>query len=635
MRSFIFRGRAVFRQAVDNQEGVARMTIPSPPNVHAIAVLVLTVMALILFTRDRIPLETSSLLVLVSLAVGFEIFPFHMESGTLHAVDFFHGFGHEALVAVCALMIAGQGIVRTGALEPVGRTMARLWKVSPAFTFLLTLLVSAWISAFINNVPVVVLFLPILITVSVRTGMPASSVLMPMGFATLLGGSSTTIGTSTNLLVIAVAADMGLARIGMFDFILPAAISGTIGVLYLWLLAPKILPPREQPLVDTSPRVFAAHLAILEGSPVAGQTLAKAREMTDGTMKVTGVERGDGKFLVPFPGVLLQAGDHLVIRDTPDRLKEFEKVLGGTLYPEDSEDSPVDEEHPLRADDQQIAEIVVVDGSNFQGRTLAGLRFADRYGLITLALHRSGQELKRQHDAIGDIRLLAGDVLLVQGPRAEIAKMKKREEFLVLDATSDVPYTSKAPLAMGIMMAIVATSAFGILPIAISAPCGALMMILAGCLGWRDATSALSAPVILIVAASLALGTALLRTGGADYMAAVFVAIAGDASPAFVISGLMLLMAILTNIVSNNAAAVIGTPIAVSIAAQMGQTPEPYVLAVLFGANMSYATPMAYKTNLLVMNAGRYTFNDFLRVGVPLLILMWAVLSFILPALYL
>ena len=610
------------------------MTIPSPPNVHAIAVLILTVLSLILFTREKIPLETSSLLVLIGLAVGFELFPFSMSGGTLHAVDFFHGFGHEALVAVCALMIAGQGIVRTGALEPVGRAMARMWKVSPAITFLLTLLVSAWMSAFINNVPVVVVFLPILITVSVRTGVPASSVLMPMGFATLLGGSSTTIGTSTNLLVIAVAAEMGLARIGMFDFVLPAAISGTIGVLYLWLVAPRLIPAREQPLIDTSPRVFAAHLEILEGSPVAGQILAKARELTDGTMKVTGIERGESKFMVPLPGVLLQAGDHLVIRDTPDRLKEFEKVLGGTLYPEDSENNPIDGENPLLANNQQIAEIVIVDGSGLQGRTLAGLRFAERYGLIILALHRAGQDLDKFHDEIGDIRLIAGDVLLVQGPREDIANLKKDKGFLVLDATMDVPYTSKAPLAMGIMIAIVATSAFGVLPIAISAPCGALAMILTGCLGWRDATGALSAPVILIVAASLALGTALLKTGGADYLAAVFVALAGDASPAFVISGLMLLMGILTNIVSNNAAAVIGTPIAVSIALQMGQTPEPYVLAVLFGANMSYATPMAYKTNLLVMNAGRYTFNDFLWVGVPLLVLMWLTLSFLLPVIY-
>ncbi len=610
------------------------MTIPSPPNIHAIAVLILTILALILFTRERVPLETSSLLVLMGLTVGFELFPFSVSGNTLHAVDFFHGFGHEALVAVCALMIAGQGIVRTGALEPVGRAMASIWKVSPAITFLLTLLVSAWMSAFINNVPVVVLFLPILITVSVRTGVPASSVLMPMGFATLLGGSSTTIGTSTNLLVIAVAAEMGLARMGMFDFLLPAAISGTIGVVYLWLVAPRLIPEREQPLIDTSPRVFAAHLEILEDSPVAGQPLAKALELTSGTMKVTGIERGESKFMVPLPGILLQTGDHLVIRDTPDLLKEFEKVLGGTLYPENSEKKPVDEKNPLLAENQQIAEIVVVNGSGLQGRTISSLRFAERYGLIILALHRAGQDLDKFHDEIGDIRMLSGDVLLVQGPSKDIANLKSSKEFLVLDATTDVPYTSKAPLAMGIMIAIVAASAFGILPIAISAPCGALVMILTGCLGWRDATAALSAPVILIVTASLALGTALLKTGGADYLAAVFVAVAGDASPMFVISGLMLLMGILTNIVSNNAAAVIGTPIAISIATQMGQTPEPYVLAVLFGANMSYATPMAYKTNLLIMNAGRYAFNDFLRVGVPLLLLMWLTLSFLLPFIY-
>lgn len=608
--------------------------LPPPPNVHSVAVLLLTLFALILFTREKIALETSSLLVIAILTVGFELFPFETPEGIFHSVDFFQGFGHEALVAVCALMIAGQGIVRTGALEPFGRAMAKLWKVSPGFTFLMTLLLSAIISAFINNVPVVVLFLPILISVSVRTKVPPSSLLMPMGFATLLGGTSTTIGTSTNLLVIAVAAEMGLERMGMFDFALPAVLAGSVGIAYLWLVAPWIIPARKQPLADTSPRVFAAHLAILAGSPIVGKTLSDARKLTDGMMKVTGIERGDGKFLIPFPEMVLKEGDHLVIRDTPDRLKEFEAMLKGTLYPEDSEDRPVDEEHPLKADNQQIAEIVVVEGSGFQGRTLAGLRFAERYGLITLALHRSGRELDRNHTEIGDIRLMAGDILLVQGSKEGVERVKNREEFLVLDATTDVPHTSRAPLAMAIMIGIVGASAFGVLPIAISAPCGALLMILTGCLGWRDATSALSAPVILIVVASLALGMALLKTGGAEYLATIFVFAAGDASPTVVISGLMLLMGILTNIVSNNAAAVIGTPIAVSIASQMGQPPEPYVLAVLFGANMSYATPMAYKTNLLVMNAGHYTFSDFLRVGGPLLIIMWIALTFILPLIY-
>jgi len=610
------------------------MNFPPPPNVHAVAVLFLSVLALILFTREKIQLESSSFLILIFLAVGFELFPFKVDGNVLHAVDFFGGFGHEALVAVCALMIAGQGIVRTGALEPVGRMLARLWKISPNLSLLLTLFVGAFISAFINNVPVVVLFLPILINVSLRTGMKASSVLMPLGFATLLGGTCTTIGTSTNLLVVSVAAEMGLKRLEMFDFMIPAVIAGSIGIAYLWLVVPRIIPERKLTLADTSPRVFLAHLVLLEGGAVEGKTLAEAIKMVDGEMKVTRVERGSDNFIMPIPTMILKAGDHLIIRDTPERLKEFEKLLKGTLYTDHLTIDPVDDEHPLKAEDQQIAEVVIIEGSRFQGRTLSGLRFVDRYGLITLAIHRAGKPLEKMHDEVGDIRLKAGDILLVQGPREQIASLKKEKNFLVLDATTDLPFAQKAPLALFIMLGIVVSAASGIMPIAISAPAGALLMILTGCLGWRDATSALSAQVILIVVASLALGAALLKTGAANYLALLFVTLVGDASPAVTISGLMLLMAILTNIISNNAAAVIGTPIAISIASQMGQPPEAFVLAVLFGANMSYATPMAYKTNLLVMNAGEYTFNDFLRVGIPLVLIMWVTLSWLLPTLY-
>lgn len=610
------------------------MVLPASPGPHALAVLALTALALILFTRPNIMLETSSLLVLALLAVGFELFPYHGEHGELHAVNFFLGFGHEALVAVCALLIAGQGIVRTGALEPFGRVVARIWRISPKISFLAVLLVSAFISAFINNVPVVALFLPILISVSLRTGTPASAVLMPMGFATLLGGASTTIGTSTNLLVIAIVADMGMAKMGMFDFAVPALMAGAIGITYLWLIAPLILPERKQPLADIAPRIFSAHIAILPDSPVVGKTLAKARELTSGSMKISGIERVEGRFLIPLPDLILQEGDHLVTRDTPERLKEYETVLGGALYAADEDERLVDEENPLSAQDQQIAELALVEGSRYIGRTLSGLRFTDRYGLVALALHRSGEELKRLHAEISDIILRSGDVLLVQGARAEISKMKRNEQFLVLDATVDLPYTKKAPLAMGIMISIVALSALGILPIAISASAGALLMIGSGCMSWQDATNSIRASVALIIVASLALGNALLQTGGAEYLAALFMAIVGETSPRIVISGLMLLVGALTNVVSNNAAAVIGAPIAISIATHMGQPPEPYVLAVLFGANMSYLTPMSYKTNLLVMNAGHYVFSDFLRVGAPLFFIMWVALSFILPMLY-
>ncbi|MCI5222057.1 MAG: SLC13 family permease [Candidatus Electrothrix sp. AR4] len=610
------------------------MSLPVPPNPHTVFVLALTLVALFLLSREKIPLESSSLFILVVLSVGFEIFPYTAGDTRFHAIDFFAGFGNEALIAVCALMIAGQGILRTGGLEPVGRVLGKLWKINPSMSLLLTLLFGACISAFINNVPVVVLLLPVLISVSLRTRTSASPVLMPMGFSTLLGGTCTTIGTSTNLLVVSVAAEMGLEKFDMFHFLLPAVLAGSVGIVYLWLVAPRLLTKRDLALADSAPRIFSAHLAVLKESPIVGISLAQALELTDGKMQVTAVERGEEK-LFTQPNFVLQVGDHLVVRDTPVNLKEYEKVLKGTLYPADAEDIPVDDEHPLQAIDQQLAEVVVIEGSRLNGRSLSNYRFAERYGLITLALHRTGKQLKKIHDEIGDIPLMVGDILLVQGPREQILELKKRPGLLILDATVDLPFSKKAPVAICIMLGIILTAAFGLLPIAISASLGALVMILSGCLSWRDATRALNPQVILIVVASLALGTAMLKTGGAEYLGLLFVVLSGNASPTVVISGLMLMMAVFTNIISNNATAVIGTPIAISIAGQMGQPPEPFVLAVLFGANMSYATPMAYKTNLLVMNAGEYTFFEFLKVGIPLVVIMWGMFSFLLPMIYL
>ncbi len=442
------------------------MVLPELPNPHAIAMLALTGLALFLFTREKIPLESSSLLVLVSLAVGFEVFPYVSEGDRLHAIDFFTGFGHEALVAVCALMIAGQGLVRTGALEPVGRALARVWGMSPQFSLLLTLLVSGILSAFVNNTPIVVLLLPILIGVTLRAKASPSGVLMPMGFATLVGGMSTTIGTSTNLLVVAVAADLGLRRLQMFDFFIPAAIAAGIGILYLWLIAPRLLPDRKPILADTSPRIFTAQLHINPESYADGKKLAELIKKTNGTLKVTRIQRGPGTFITPLPDVVIKAGDKLRVDDTPEHLKEYEKVLEASLY---SGETQVDEEHPLTAEDQQIAEVVVVQGSPLEGSTLNYARFTDRYQLVTLALHRVGRVVERLRTGLGDVVLRTGDVLLVQGARGQISSLKRTGELLVLDATADLPFTSRAPLALGIMAAVVVVAALGILPIAISA----------------------------------------------------------------------------------------------------------------------------------------------------------------------
>ena len=600
---------------------------------HAYVVMALVVLALVLFAIERIPLASSSLLILVLLSLLFEVFPFTSGVSQLRASDLFLGFGHQALVAVCALMIAGQALVRTGALEPIGRELARWWTDYPLLTFLVTLVIAAILSAFINNTPVVILLLPILISVSLKTSTPASDLLMPLGLSTSIGGMATSIGTSTNLLVVAVAADLGLRQLGMFDFVFPAMIAGCAGILYLWFVAPKLLPAREARLPTTSPRLFNAQLRIHDDSVANKKKLSEIIDLAGGNLEVVHILRGKkNNRLIAIPDMVLRSGDRIMVKSTPDRLKELETVLGASLF---SGDEPVDDEHPLVDATQQLAEVVVVPGSTLDGRTLANVRFRERYQLMVLALFRTNKWASKQGtEHTEETRLHSGDVLLVQGAISNINRLKSSRNLLVLDAKSALPISKRAPLAMLIMLWVILMAAFGLLPIAVSALCGVVAMLLTGCIKWYDATRALSAPVILIIVTSLAMGTAMVETGGADIIASAYVAFTAGVSPTLILSGLLAMMALLTNVVSNNAAAVIGTPIAIGIAHQLGQPAEPFVLAVLFGANMSFATPMAYQTNLLVMNAGNYSFGDFVRVGLPLVVLMWALLSFLLPWLY-
>ncbi len=601
--------------------------MPEVPNPHALAALLITAVALALFSRDRARLEVTSLGLLAVLVLGFSLFPFE----DLQAAELFSGFGHEALIAVCALMVLGQGLVRTGALEPVGRILSRFWGKLPFLSLLATLLVGAVLSAFINNTPIVVLLLPILISVCVRTGSSSSGVLMPMGFATLIGGMGTTIGTSTNLLVVSVAADLGLREFGMFDFAYPAAIAGGVAIIYLWLIAPRLLPNREISLTDPSHRLFEARIHVNEDSAIVGKTLAEAMALTEGDMRVRSIRRGD-TFIVPLPDVTLRSGDQLRVIDTPKQLKSYEERLKARLRgPSQSQN----EEQPFLADSQMLAEIAVVYGSPLDRANLRFARFIDRFQLIPLALHRAGRDIWRAQRDIEDVNLQPGDVLLVQGDEAQITAAKRSTEFLVLDASIDIPSTHKAPLALGIVALVVTLAALGIAPISISAVAGVVTMLLTRCLNVAEAMRAINPSVFFVVVASLALGRTLTETGATLYITEWFLFLLDGASAAMMLGGLMLLLAILTNIVSNNAAAVIGTPIALGIAQQLHLPPEPFVLAVLFGANMSYATPMAYQTNLLVMSAGNYRFAEFVKVGVPLILLMLVTLTWALARLYL
>jgi di/tricarboxylate transporter len=597
--------------------------------------LILTVVALFLFTRDNIPLESSSLVILVLLVAGFQLFPYSKGGElVLGPIDFFAGFGNEALVAICVLMMVGKALETTGALQPLANVVGRAWSSRPVLALAITLIAGAVLSAFMNNTPIVVLLMPILVGASLRSKFPVSGVMLPMGLATIVGGMSTTIGTSTNLLVVGIARDMGRHEFSMFEWVLPVAIVGGFGLLFLWLIAPKLLPDRTPPMADTSPRVFNAQLHVKEGGFTDGKTLSEVLAKADGNLRIDKIQRTESLFLAKLPSVKIQPGDRLFVKDTPENLKHYEQLLGATLFNISDIEHPVDEQTPLKAEGQQLAEVVITRGSPLHLRSLAAARFSSSYGLMPLALHRARAPSSQVTGDLNMILLRAGDVLLVQGSGEAIANLKESGSMLVLDGTTNLPQTHHAKRALAIMGFVVVAAALGILPISVSALIGLGLMIVMGCLGWRDAVSALSIPIVMIIVTALALGKALMGTGMADFIAISFVGAASGLPPPMILSAFLLLMTMITNVVSNNAAAAIGTPIGISIAQQLGVSPEPFILAVLFGANMSFATPYGYQTNLLVMSAGGYKFADFLRVGIPLTVIMWLGFSLVLPFLY-
>ncbi len=599
------------------------------PDAHGIAVILLIVVALILFTRERLPLESSSLAVIIVLVLGFHLFPYPVNGEALDPAQFLLGFGNEALVAICSLIVIGKALETTGALQPVARFAGDQWSRRPKVAMLLMLVAVFVMSAFVNDTPIVVLMIPILVGIALRTKLSASKFLLPMGLATIIGGMSTTIGTSTNLLVVGITRDLGVADISMFDITLPAVLVGGVGLLYVWLVVPRLLPDRGMPMADTRPRLFDAQLTIREDGFAVGKTLKDIFDKTQHEMRVEQIRRGESLLLAKLPSVVLQAGDRLRVKDTPENLKLFESAIGASLLqPAESTDTRKKESK------QQLAEIVVTVGSPVHRRKLSDVNLWPAGNLNPLAVYQARAPGEREATDPDSVVLKSGDVVLVQGSREALETLKSSGKMLVVDGTTGLPRAHRAKRALLVLALVIGAAALGLLPISISALIGVGLMIALGCLGWRDVGRSLPVAVILLIVASLAMGKALVATGMATYLAAAFVSAAGGLPASVTISAFILIMAVLTNIVSNNAAAVIGTPIAIAAAQQLGVDPMPFVLAVLFGANMSFATPFGYQTNLLILSTGGYQFADFLKAGIPLIVILWIGFSIVLPWVY-
>ena len=605
--------------------------MPELPEIHALFVMMLTVLGLYLFSRDWISIESSSLTILSILVVSFYFFPYSFNGNLINPIELFlTNFGNEALITICLLLAIGKAIEINRSLDPLVGFLSRSWVNHPKLSLLGVLLFGGFFSAFINNTPIVVMLIPALIAVSENAKISSSKVLMPMGMATIIGGMATTIGTSTNLLVVGIANDMGLDEIQLFDFVIPALIAGSFGMLFLWLIAPNMLTDRSPRTQKKENLVFEASLYVNQGEFSDGKTLAEIQEMAGDGFNIDKIKRSDSLFVAKIPSVIFEPGDRIYVRDSLENLQNYQEILGLSLF-EEEQNKNIEQEQD---EETRLAEVVITGGSLLDHTSLSSQHFASRFNLIPLGIH-SGTTGARLTGNITATTLNPGDVVLVQGTSEAINNLKSNSKLLVIEKDKYDLATKRSFFPLYIMLGVTIMAATGLMPISVAAMAGLLIMLLAGTLTWTNVGNSMNIPVIMLIVASLSLGTALELTGGSDFIANWFVYLTSSFSIPIILSVLMLLMAILTNVVSNNAAAVLGTPIAINIALQLGAPIEPFVLSVLFGANMSFVTPIGYQTNLLIMGAGGYAFNDFVKLGIPLLLIMWITLSITLPLLYL
>ncbi len=598
------------------------------------AVFALIVVSLVLYATEKVPLEVTSLGVLCGLLVIFYILPVPDADGAnrLDAVTLFSGFANPALIAVLALLVVGDALERTGALDQGAAMVIAAGRGSETGTMVMALGAILVVSAILNNIPVVVIFIPIMQAIALRLGKRPSRLMMPLSFAAMLGGMTTLIGSSTNLLVSSGLVQLGEAPFGFFDFTVPGIVLAVAGLIYLLTVAPFLLPDREDMAssLTRDSRRFIAQLTVTSNSKVNGAGFEGGRLSEYPDTMILMVQREEHAYLPPFEGITLEPDDVLVVAATRDVLAEVARTDSDALHPRLTDESAGAGRWTLGG--QMLAETMVKPGSSMIGRTLEGIRFRYAHHCIVIGIQRRSHLLRQR---LTEIQLEAGDELLLQGLPEDIEALRGNHDVLLMEwSAAKLPAAHHAKRAGAIFFGVVALAAAGVVPIAIAALTGAVAMVATGVINIRDAMRALDRQLVFLIATALALGSALQETGGADFLAETMLFAFADSPVAVVLSAFFLLVALLSNVLSTKATAVLFTPIAVGVAHAIGAPVEPFAVAVVFAANCSFASPVGYQTNLLVMGPGRYHFVDFVRAGLPLIFLLWIVFSLFGPWYY-
>lgn len=554
----------------------------------------------VLFVSEKYPLDIVAMLGLGVLLV----------LGLVTLQEGLSGFSNPATLTVGSMFVLGAGLQKTGATAAVGRLMVRFSRshYSALVVIMTTITV---MSAFVNNTAAVAVFIPLVTILAARRRISASKLLIPLSYASQFGGVCTLIGTSTNLLVSSISEQAGYGAFSMFEFSRMGLILFAAGITFFLLFGKWLLPDRQTPELSTAYHLgeYMTELRVLHGSPLVGRSVLESRLGEDHDITVLRVLNTEDDGWAPQRRVL-QADDVLLVRGSlPDLIR-----LRGTMGLRIDPDFEFRDE-TLQSEDLRLIQALVAPDSWLIGRTLKETDFRNHYKALVLAMQRKGEAI---NDELSSVVMSLGDSLLIQTHEAQVLNLRRDDDLIVLNEVPGSALRHKAPLAIGILAAVVGMAAFDVVPILVAALLGCVALVMTRILRPEDVYRSINWQVIFLLAGVLPLGIAMHTSGAAGFIAEHTVSLVGDMGPVAMLAALYVLTAVMTEVMSNAAAAVLLAPIAISTAAQIGVDPQPFLMAITFAASTGFSTPVGYQTNMMIYNPGGYKYTDFMRAGMPL-----------------